>query len=395
MFGILGIYVSVVHIISSISTLKYDQALILPKRKDDASILLCICFISLILTTILSFIIIFLWNGKLATIIKMQGHSYLIWVLPFSVLTSGTYISFTAWLTRERYFKRTSFSQILRSTSSSGLQCIVGMSAPSSFGLIGGIIFGDVIAALNTGIKSFKTECFAFIKSFSISKLIYQLKEYSDFPLYSSPQNLLNSISNNIPSLLLAQYFGTTVVGFYAIGIRAIQMPMNIITTALRQVLFQKASEVYNAGGDTYSLFLRATMSLLLLIALPTILFILLAPAIFSILFGSDWQIAGDYARWLVIWLAVAFANIPSILFAQIYRKQKLLFIQDIFLLLCRALALILGGLYLSALNTIICYSVVGIFFNTFIIIYMLFFLKLQRGISKQQVNKGMLFRNT
>ena len=69
--------------------------------------------------------------------------------------------------------------------------------------------------------------------------------------------------------LLLAKFFGPAVAGFYILGVRCIQVPMNFLLTSLRQVFFQKASATCNSGGDVYGLFRRATLGLLAMVALP------------------------------------------------------------------------------------------------------------------------------
>ena len=129
-------------------------------------------------------------------------------------------------------------------------------------------------------------------------------KEYADFPVYSSPQGMLNAASQNIPLLLLAHYFGSATAGLYLLGVRILQLPMNLVLISLRQVLFQKASEVYNNGGDVYRLFKKTTLGLLALVIVPTALVMLFAPPAFSFVLGKEWYTAGEYARWLILWLA-------------------------------------------------------------------------------------------
>ena len=57
--------------------------------------------------------------------------------------------------------------------------------------------------------------------------------------------------------------------------------------------------------------------------------------------------------------------------FGSIYRKQRALLLQDIGLLICRGGAIIVGGLYFSALEAVVLYSFVGVAFNAFIIVWM------------------------
>ena len=153
-------------------------------------------------------------------------------------------------------------------------------------------------------------------RSIRLAEMKRLAKEYSDFPIYTGSQVVLNTASQNLPLLLLAHYFGSTTVGLYSVGVRILQLPMNFVLTSLRQVLFQKASEVHNNDGDTYHLFKRTTLGLMALAIVPTTIIILFAPPLFAFVLGSGWREAGVYARWLILWLALTFANVPAMLMA-------------------------------------------------------------------------------
>jgi lipopolysaccharide exporter len=253
-----------------------------------------------------------------------------------------------------------------------------GISKFGPVGLISGAVFGDACASLVLGYQVMKDDHLLLRRSIRVADMKRVTREYADFPLYGNTQSLLNAISQNIPLLLLAHYFGTAVVGLYALAVRILQLPMNLLRTALRQVLFQKASEVKNSGGNTYGLFKKVTLGLLAIVFGPTLFIVLFAPLAFSLALGRDWYTAGEYARWLVLWLALGFANVPAVLFGQIYRKQRNLLVQEVVLVVCRIGAIIVGGLFFSALKTVVLYSIVGVAYNLYVIFWMWQFLRYQ-----------------
>jgi hypothetical protein len=55
-------------------------------------------------------------------------------------------------------------------------------------------------------------------------------------------------------------------------------------------------------------------------------------------------------------------------LFGRIIRIQRFVFFYDLGLLAARTCALVLGGLFLSAYQTVMAYAVVGALMNTFLI---------------------------
>jgi O-antigen/teichoic acid export membrane protein len=93
------------------------------------------------------------------------------------------------------------------------------------------------------------------------------------------------------------------------------------------------------------------------------------APQIFTWIFGAQWQTAGEFARSLVLWMMFAFCNLPAVLFAQIIRIQRCIFVYDLILLVLRILVLVLGGHYLSALPAIMLFSLVGAVMNGILIL--------------------------
>ena len=179
--------------------------------------------------------------------------------------------------------------------------------------------------------------------------------------------------------ILLIYYFGATIGGIYAFAIRVLQLPMNFILTSLRQVLFQKLSEVHNHGGDLGGLFAKTTATLLGISLVPAALAFVFAPQMFGLVFGSKWVLAGEYARWLLIWLVPGFCNLPAALAGRILRQQRNLLLFDLGLLMSRIAVLMLGGNYFTPLQTIVTFSLVGAAFNIFLILFIWRLLQLQR----------------
>jgi O-antigen/teichoic acid export membrane protein len=194
-------------------------------------------------------------------------------------------------------------------------------------------------------------------------------REYRDFPQYSATMNVMNACSLGLPVLLLTHFYGTPAAGAYAFGIRSIQTPMSLVTGALRQVLFQRASEIHNEGGRLLPVFLKVTAGMFALTLLPSLVFVVWAPQIFAWLFGPEWLQAGEFARSLTLWLLFGFCNLPSVLFARIIRIQGKMFVFDLYVLAGRAAALIVGGIYLPATYTILLFSLFGALMNVVYIV--------------------------
>ena len=206
--------------------------------------------------------------------------------------------------------------------------------------------------------------------------------------MYSATQNLMNALSNGLPVLLLTHYFGVATAGAYAFGERLLWAPMSLILSALRQVLFQRAGELQHQDRKLSPLFLKSTASLFGLGLLPALVLGIWAPQLFAWVFGDRWLTAGEFARYLVFWMLFAFCNLPAVLFARLIRIQRALFVFNAVLLAVRASSLIVGGLYLTALQSIALFAVVGGVMNLALI--MLVGLTLLRREASLQTRPGM-----
>jgi O-antigen/teichoic acid export membrane protein len=237
-------------------------------------------------------------------------------------------------------------------------------------GLIGGSVAGEVLSGMALW-RCVRAQDFALIRrSFCLRGLRAAALEFRDFVIYSAPQNLLNALSQGAPVLLLIHFYGAAVGGLYAFSVRVLETPMNFVLTSVRQVLYQNLSEAYNRRDDVVSLFVKSTTTLAAIAAGPAMLGLAVMPWLFGRVFGREWDAAGQYARWLILWFVPAFCNVPAMLLARILRKQRELLIFDVVLLGARVAVLGFGGYYLTAAQSIMAFSLLGCLFNTLLILY-------------------------
>lgn len=368
-FGVFGSFTSVLGIVAAGVTLQYTQALMLPKDDDDAANLFAVSIISIVVISMLAFLTAYIFSGWVLEILKAQESKWILWFLPIGIFVSGINQSLQAWCVRKKAFKITASSQMLRSGCINGLQIILGLFKVGSGGLITSAVVADLFAS-NYLVRQVFKDKILLKKSIKLKLIFFIAKKYRDFPIYSSTQNVMNAFSQGIPVLLLAHFYGIAVAGAYSFSVRILHAPMTFVLTALRQVLFQKASETFNCGERLLPLFVKVTSGLFVLSLFPSIIMFIWAPEIFIWVFGEEWHTAGLYASWLVLWLVPAFANIPSVLIARILRMQRFLFMVEILIFSSRITILIVGGYYFSALNTVILYSSLGFFLNTMLIVW-------------------------
>lgn len=380
-FGVYGTFLSVAGVLAAAVTLQYSEALMLPGDDTRAAGLFWAAIVSTMLITLIFSLPWLLHPSWGRAFFNLQQLGGWLWLVPLAALLAGLNETLTAWCARRKAFKRAATIQVGRSLTANSGQTVAGVTGLGAGGLIGGGLGADLLASVGLFFWVAREDA-ALLRAGANWKLMWSAaRDHKDFALYSTPQNLLNAASQGAPVILLIYYFGAAIGGIYAFAIRALQLPMSFILTSLRQVLFQKLSEVHNNGGDLWGLFAKTTFTLLGLALVPASVGFVCAPELFGLVFGSKWIPAGEYARWLLIWLVPGFCNLPAALVGRILRQQRNLLLFDLGLLLSRIAVLVAGGCMWSPLQTIVTFSFVGAAFNILLIVFIGRLLKRSRSV--------------
>ena len=367
-FGVLGTFVSIASILGSLATLQYGVALMLPKRDTEAANVFMLGCLSVACITVIISIILVIFPDPSLALMKAPESTWMLMLLPLYVLFNGTNQMLIGWSVRRRQFRQNSTSQVVRSLTVNSVQIAAAPVFPSGGTLATGAMLGEFGSCINLGYVFWKTENRFFQRCFSTLWMKRLAKSYYDFPAFSTPQNLLNAVSQGLPVLLLGHYYGIEVAGLYAFGIRLLQAPLGLLLTPLRQVLFQKFCEVQNKGITIMPIYRKSTLGLLALIILPLIFGIMFFPAAFAHTFGEKWRRAGEFARWLLIWQAFMFCNAPSVLMTRILRMQRHMLLFDVATLGLRTVILVIGGRYWNHMQSGAAFGVLGAVLNLLLI---------------------------
>lgn len=352
-FGVYGGFMAIVSIFGASATFQYSQALMLPKEDTEAANLLAVSFLSTVGLSLLVYFVCLIFPEHLSSLIGNSLEPSFFYLIPIAVFVIGLNISLQAWCVRKKAFKRTSASQVVRTLSVTGGQIASGITGIGPIGLIGGSIFGDVMANLNL-VRLFANNDLSTIRSsLKLREMFTLAKIHKAFAIYTNAQGVLNAIAQGIPVLLLARYYGVATAGFYAFSVRILQVPMNFVITSLRQVLFQKFCEVYNVGGDVERIFKKTTKRLALIAVAPAIVGMIWAPPIFSLIFGHEWRIAGQFVQLLIVGQVFTFCNVPANLLSQVLGQQRPFLLIHIFYFFANLFVLIVCGENYSAIITI------------------------------------------
>ncbi|WP_456376730.1 lipopolysaccharide biosynthesis protein [Lutibacter sp.] len=369
-FGFFATFMAILGVASTLSLLKYELAIVVEKNKESAKQIQVLSYIILIGFTIIFTIVLKLIPTSIFEKYNLNVGNYIYLLVPL-VFFTGIYAIQSNVLNREKRYKLLSTSNIVNKIGIVVFQILFGFIGLKLLGLVFGNLIGLFITVLIIYLVDKKD--FLVFNQLEFSSLIKVAKKHYRFPKYTAPQTLLNTLSQQAPIYILGYFYGLEVVGAYWMAMRIIQLPTLLVGNSVRQVYFQKAAEVSLNKEETIKLFNSTTYTLIKLTIIPTILIFFFGKQLFVFVLGSDWEIAGEFARWMMLWIGVGFVIPPTAMSLIIFNKQKLNFIYDALLLSARVLVLILGGIYFKALDTIIIFSIVGLLFNLTLMIYVKF----------------------
>jgi len=369
LFGVYILFSSSILLIKPIISLQLELAIVLPKKDEEAINILAITTIVLFLLSIVLFLIILIFKNSILTFFEIEKLTYFIYFIPLSTFFYGFISTLNYWNNRTKSFKNIAKGNIAKSSILSAGQILTGVSKYNNVGLIPGMILGQIaqiILLLKISFSSINN----LKKEISFRKMIPLIKKYKDIPKFNTLISFLNTLSNEIPVLMITKYFGLANAGIYGLAIKVGRAPSGIIQESVSQVFFNKASEIYNKDTTLTKIIIK-TIKNLLKIGLITFIPLFIISFYLDIVFGKDWQQVGIYLRLLIPWLFIMFLSSPLNSLIIILNKQKTILFYDIFLLIFRFLAFYFGyHIYNDILISIIFFSTVGVVFNIFILVY-------------------------
>ncbi|RLD63041.1 MAG: hypothetical protein DRJ01_04730 [Bacteroidetes bacterium] len=308
-FGAFAVYMSIVGIVATVVTLRYELAIVLPKKDKTAA---NVFFLSIIINLLFSFLLfcaVLVLKDKLVSLLNFQSdYSYWLFFVPLSVFLFSLYQSINYWLIRKKAYKSSSINKIVRRTTEGSVQ-----TGFSYIKLPFGLLIGDLLGNIANNISGFYQILKNKFKFSYINKtdLIYVLKRYKEFPKYNTLPALFNSISLLLPVILINKFYSQTLTGYFDLSRVVLALPLALITTSLSQVLLQHISEKRNKHDSIKKYILNISVILFITALIGVAVFSLWSVNIFSFVFGENWIMSGEFTKILVFSYAIKFIVSP------------------------------------------------------------------------------------
>ncbi len=384
-FGILGVFTAVLSILSVLAAMRYEIALPLAKNNEESANLLVVCLLILTVTTIIAGLIIALISINTESLSLLGIIAPYRWLLPVGFFCIGAYHIMIYYATHQGNFNVISRTKVYQGIIGPTSQIGFGLLAFGGWGLLTGFILGQ-----STGIwllfrkLVLATHC---LKSVSIGGIRAMLVRYQRFPLISSWSALIESAGNSsyfLPVVIPFMY-SPAIAGFVLLTDRVIARPLYMISTSVLQVYVGSASKLLNSDPAAMRRrFLQVAGAQLIMVSLWLIPVNLIAPYVFSLVFGHAWDEAVPYLHILSI------VYLPQIVMHGLAHTLRILERQGLSAIwetgrLLAAISVFAYGYYnnLTALETLFIYSIVEAFAQ--IVLFLLMYKSIQ---SIQKINE-------
>lgn len=361
-FGIASLAIALAVVLNSISSLRYESAIVLPSDRDRTIALSRLALTILVIFTL--FLIVLTWltlwfDLDISWARSLGGWSY---IIPVAVFILGVGNILRRWAVREKRFKSMSVAKASNPTVTAASRIGLGAGFGSSVsGLLTGYLAG-VTAELILIARSLENRPAALFRKTPGIRLKEVANRYRGFALFQSPTALLKAFSEQMPVILLGALFSPAVVGFFAIAHRLVLLPIGIIGRSVRIVFLQRAVEIGNQGRRIGPGLSKVIFSLALIGAPVFVTLYAYGEPFFSFLLGDRWLMSGRMVEVLSPLFFSMLVFSPTYAVFEVLEKQRILLVLQLIRTAALAGAFGYGGYHeLDALDTLALFSGLGV----------------------------------
>ncbi|MDC0654196.1 oligosaccharide flippase family protein [Candidatus Marinimicrobia bacterium] len=341
-FNTFGLYLGISTILGAVTTGRYEMAILLPKKDNDAVNILGLSILVSMIVSSLIFLFLVITKFSNKSILEDTVLGSFIFLIPLSTLILGIYSSLNYWNNRRKNYNILSSGRITHSLLVALITVMLGFTILINSGLIFGTILGQglaVIFLISVIIMKEKS----YLKKINYTKIRLLSKRYFKFPKFLIAGHLMNTSSSQLPLILFSSYFISPVGGFFLLTQRVISLPISIISSSIGDVFRQQASLDFSQNKNCIDLYLSTFRKLVFISIIPFIAFYFSAPILFETVFGESWRKSGEFAQILVPMFFLQFVTSPLSNMFIIAEKQELDLLWQLFLFMSVLLSLSLG----------------------------------------------------
>ena len=184
-FGVFALFVAIISVLANTANARYELAIMLPKKDEDAINIFALGFIITCLISSLLFFVVLLFNDYFVKLLGNEEIGFWLYFIPITVFFSGLYNILNYFNNRRKCYKDLRNAAILKSIVLAVIQVSIGLVKQGATGLISGQIVSNLFANIKLLNNILKNK--VLISKISMAKMIALAKKYKKFPKYSLP----------------------------------------------------------------------------------------------------------------------------------------------------------------------------------------------------------------
>lgn len=367
-YGVLTVYTAILGMLTIAGALKYEWGIPISDDEDTAVNVLALSISIITVISTIIFMLLLFFGEQILTLLDGENLYSLRFFIPLGVFLGAIYFVFNQWALREKNFSGISRTKLAQSISQNVAMIGFGFLNFGPMGLIIGRIVGQ-----SAGITSLSKSFFRIerLKRINVKKMIWCMKRFKNFPIFSAPSQVLNTAGVQLPVLFMTSLYGPEVVGFYGLANSIVNLPMTLIGKSVGDVFYSEAASMGRSNpGKLKKLSQKLLIRLILIGAIPLVVLFFAAPQLFTLVYGDKWYEAGVYAQIIAFLVFSRFIFTPvSRIYAVFERQKEALIVDTIRIILMLVAFGIATTFKLTPHNAIISYSIAMslVYFITYI----------------------------
>lgn len=296
-FGHFQLYQSATLLLVVFVSLRFEVALLRAQPGPELRATLALCLISTsavtLLTTVSAAVAFELWPSLYE---QLPISPLLVGIAVFLI---GTFQFLGFLVTREHMYSVSANSKIAQAVGYSALASALGTLRVSL-----GLIIADALARLCGSlylIRTLRARGVLTMRDTSLATIKAAAWKFREFPLITVFGGLINSLGAIITPVMIYANFSPEVAGQFALVERSLSFPIAIVVGAVSQVYMATFARQIRDDPCQLRKSFHNLLGMLVLVSLgPAVVAFLLAPTLFSLVFGAEWQLAGQLARIMI-----------------------------------------------------------------------------------------------
>jgi O-antigen/teichoic acid export membrane protein len=322
-FGLLAIFLSIIALLTIVASLKYEMAIPIPAKEEEAATLVQLSFVVLSIMTAAVIVSILIFGGPLLRVVNAEAILPYVWLLPVTFFGAGLYQLLNYWAIRTKRFKAIALTNVAQTGGQTVVQVALGFFHMGHFGLLVGAALGRMAGSLRLLGLLWQDQRSLF-GDWTLQKLKLAAHLHRRFAVAGAPAAVLHIAGFQLPPLLLSAVYSAQVTGWFALQDRLLMIPLSLLAQSVAQVFYGEAARLANEDPvQLKALFIKTFKNLLVIGIVPIGIVALAGPWIFSFVFGPDWREAGWYAQVLSVTTLIRFAVGPVFYSLTILGKQS------------------------------------------------------------------------